>query len=105
MIDNAQSPSVSAPELPPIPPNAVRVTSADYNGVTWDALPFSELPDWLLAAIDDGRIRALAADRDYALWRVGVKIAEPGDVIVRDEVGEVSVRKLIKRNGEYEYAP
>jgi hypothetical protein len=75
----------------------VRVTSADYNGQTFDGSPFSVLPDWLQTAINDLKITISDkhGDRDYAVWRVetpkGPVYAFPGDRIIRRERGDLSV--------------
>lgn len=72
---------------------SVIVTAADYNGIDFDGCPFSALPDWLLDAARSGAIAIKPDDRDYAMWRVGNAIAEPGDSIVRLGDGTLAVEK------------
>ena len=65
---------------------AVRVTSADWNGSSFDGNPFSNGPKWLVEALQAERIIIFEDDRDYACWKVftphGEVIAEPGDIIM-----------------------
>lgn len=76
---------------------SVSVTSADYNGDTFDGCPFDSYPHWLRDAVEDGMVSLHADDRDYACWkvqtRVGAVIAEPGDRIQRDDDGAYTVKK------------
>lgn len=71
----------------PVVIEAVQITSADFNGDSWDDLPFTDLPNWLQEAITTGTVKAVGDDRDYALWGIhtleGVMRAEPGDWIIR----------------------
>lgn len=72
---------------------AVRVTSADFNGHDWDGAPFSESPDWLKTAIENGRVVLAPADTDYAQWNIptleGTMRATAGDYIIRGVNGEL----------------
>jgi hypothetical protein len=73
--------------------DAVRVTAADYNGQTWDGSPFSEVPDWLAAAVGAGKIVPVTpGSTDYAEWEIrtleGNMLATPGDWIIRGTEGE-----------------
>ncbi len=70
---------------------AVRVTTADYNGSSWDGNPFSDSPEWLLAAITARCIEPVGTDRDYADFDVmtlkGNVRATAGDWIEYDADG------------------
>ncbi|WP_299327617.1 hypothetical protein [Parasphingopyxis sp.] len=74
---------------------AVQITAADFNGKSWDGSPFSEKPDWLLSAIDDGRITVApeSNEHDYAIWHIntieGEVIARPGHWIILGMEGEL----------------
>jgi hypothetical protein len=76
---------------------AVRITSADFNGKSFDGSPFSVKPEWLLKALQDRAvdISPRHGDRDYAVWSVvttkGIVDAFPGDYIIRREHGDLSV--------------
>ena len=76
---------------------AVRVTSADFNGQSFDGSPFSVCPEWLQAAVKNGDIDISTkhGDRDYAVWCVttknGIVLAFPGDYIIRRKHGDLSV--------------
>jgi hypothetical protein len=66
---------------------AVLVKAADFNGDSFDGLPFFAMPCWLLTALESQRIRVEPSDTDYAIWRVPVsdtsyQLAEPGDYVV-----------------------
>lgn len=77
-------------ESPPTRFDGVRITSADFNGHTWDGSPFDypgTIPGWFAAAYENGSIKVEPDDRDYATWRVLIgdnchQIAEPGNWIV-----------------------
>ena len=83
----------------PIVIEAIQVTSADFNGSTFDGRPFSETPDWLADALVAGTIAVHPDDRDYARWRINTledgpngeakHIADPGDFIIRGISGEL----------------
>lgn len=78
----------------PVVIEAVRVTAADYNGRDWDGCPFSDVPEWLAAALRDGRIVAVTPGHtDYAEWEIrtleGTMLASPGDWIIRGVEGEI----------------
>lgn len=75
---------------------AVRVTAADFNGREWDGRPFSAMPEWLIAAFNNGTVLPHTRNStDYAEWDVttprGVVSAGPGDYIIRRERGDLSV--------------
>lgn len=84
----------------PVTIEAVRVLATDFNGKTFDGCPFSEAPNWLKAALDDGLV-AIDYDgqRDYACWMIktledgrngqALHVAEPGDYIIRGVKGEL----------------
>lgn len=76
---------------------SVTVTAADFNGESFDGCPFSSLPSWLLGAEKHGTLALHPDDRDYALWKVrtasGDVIVEPGDYIVHEGNGILSVTK------------
>jgi hypothetical protein len=67
--------------------NGVRVTAADFNGRTFDGCPFDHIPQWLIDAENDDKLKIHPYDTDYAMWKVltpdGEKIAGPGDYIVK----------------------
>ena len=83
----------------PVVIEAVQVTSADFNGSTFDGSPFSEMPDWLYDAMKSGIVTVYPDDRDYARWRINTledgpngeakHIADPGDYIIRGVAGEL----------------
>lgn len=77
----------------PVVIEAVRVTAADFNGESWDGCPFTEMPDWLIQANENGTLTARGHERDYALWDIktleGVMTAEPGDFIIQGVKGEL----------------
>jgi hypothetical protein len=78
----------------PVVIEAVRVTAADYNGATWDGVPFSELPPWLVDAVVTRKIVPVTpGDTDYAEWEIqtleGKMLASPGDWIIRGVKGEL----------------
>ena len=78
----------------PIVIEAVRVKATDFNGKTWDGVPFSEYPDWLAEAIADGRVVPVTPGHtDYAEWEIrtleGVMLAGPDDWIIRGIQGEL----------------
>jgi len=67
--------------------NAVKVSAADWNGYEFDGCPFDHVPQWLIDAENDGKIKGdNPGSTDYLVWRVqtpkGERIAEPGDWIV-----------------------
>lgn len=68
--------------------DSVKITSADWNGSTWDGPPFDRNPIWLLQALDEGRIAIQPGSEDYAWWRIitnaGTTVAGPGDSIECD---------------------
>ena len=73
---------------PPKKQNAVRVTSADFNGYDFDESPFSHYAEWIVDAIKAQTITISDKHRglDYAVFKVqtknGTSIAEPGDYII-----------------------
>ena len=76
----------------------VRITAADFNGVSFDGNPFAPAPypPWLNWAVISGAIKAHSrASTDYARWDVrtsdGVVDAGPGDEIVRADDGSLRV--------------
>lgn len=75
--------------------DSVRVTSADYNGSTWDGHPFEPMAPWIAAAARDGKIKVRGCDRDYAVFEIatpaGVVRALPGDRIERAINGDLTV--------------
>ena len=77
----------------PVTIEAVQITAADFNGVEFDSLPFSDVPEWIRVAIEQDFLVHVAQDTDYAVWDVrtnhGVVRAEPGDWIVRQIDGEI----------------
>jgi hypothetical protein len=83
----------------PVVIQAVQVKATDFNGSSFDGSPFSEIPEWLAEALDNGTVAVEPSDRDYALWRVGTledgpsgqakHIASPGDWIIRGVKGEL----------------
>lgn len=81
----------------PVVIEAVRVTAADYNPALetpWDSCPFSEIPDWLEIAANDGTlIPHNRGSTDYASWDIktleGTMTAGPGDYIIRGVKGEI----------------
>jgi hypothetical protein len=80
----------------PVVIEAVRVTAADYNPAIehpWDGCPFSEIPYWLEAAVEDNLIVPHnRGSTDYASWDIktleGTMTAGPGDWIIRGVKGE-----------------
>ena len=84
----------------PVVVDGVQILATDYNGINWDALPFSEYPDWLQEAIETLQVVPVRnRETDYAEWRIitledGSKgeakhIAGPGDWIIRGIQGEL----------------
>lgn len=75
--------------------NLATVTSADFNGETFDSPPFINGGPWLTQAVADGRVRLVPSDRDYAIFEVdtptGPKRALPGDCIQRMKDGSLRV--------------
>lgn len=81
-------------DLLPRQADSVLVTSADFNGESWDGSPFSPspAPAWLFHALRRGAIKVAkrkeTADRDYAIFSVrtsqGIVTALPGDRIRPD---------------------
>jgi hypothetical protein len=75
--------------------NLATVTSADFNGSTWDSPPFINGGPWLKIAIEQRRIRVIPSDRDYAIFEVdtptGPKRALPGDCIQHMRDGTLRV--------------
>lgn len=81
---------------------AVDVTSADFNGHSWDAFPFSDNPAWLIQLVLLGYITLARDDTDYAQFDVktakGVVRASAGDRIFLTENG-LEVVEWSKING------
>ena len=84
----------------PVVIEAVQVTAADWNGKTFDGLPFSEHTDWIADAWITGAISILdERGTDYARWVIRTledgpngeakHIADPGDWIIRGISGEL----------------
>ena len=85
----------------PVVIEAVRVRAPDYNAALWgtgvnpfDDSPFSEMPDWLIQSITDGRVRPVTPGHtDYAEWEIdtleGTTLASPGDWIIKGVKGEL----------------
>lgn len=73
----------------PVEVEAVQVTATDFNGTDFDGPPFSEMPDWLVKALEDKVVAPVPSDRDYVLWRVDKTELEPGDWIVREADGSL----------------
>jgi hypothetical protein len=77
--------------------DAVKVLATDFNGETWDGIPFSAFPDWLSSAILCRCVGPVAVDLDYVEFDVltsdGVVRATAGDWIEYHEGGVFSVRK------------
>jgi hypothetical protein len=77
----------------PVVIEAVRVTNADFNGDSFDGLPFSEYPKWIEDAVHDGTLYPKGEDRDYAIWYIktleGIMLATPGDWIIQGVEGEL----------------
>ena len=78
----------------PIVVDAVRITAADFNGKTFDSSPFSEMPDWLEKALQNGTIKISNTNcTDYAEWAIdtleGTMIAGPDDYIIQGVKGEL----------------
>lgn len=75
--------------------DAVKIMGADYiHPNHWpDGLPFSETPNWLLEAFDNGKVVAVGIDTDYAVWDIhsleGVLRAVPDDYILHGIEGEI----------------
>lgn len=83
----------------PVEIEAVQVTAADANLALppekmFDGSPFSDWPDWLVKAIDDGTVYPhTRRNTDYADWDIvtleGTMTAIPGDWIIRGVKGEL----------------
>lgn len=83
----------------PVVIEAVQVTAVDFGPAGFDGCPFTEMPEWLQTALEDGTVAVEPDDRDYAIWRVGTledgpkkqakHIAVPGDWIIRGVQGEL----------------
>jgi hypothetical protein len=85
----------------PVVIEAVQVTSADYNHSLhgtehnpWDGPAFSDLPSWLVEAIEDQRLVPHTRNHtDYAEWDIttleGVMTASAGDWIIKGVKGEL----------------
>lgn len=81
-------------DLLPRQADSVLVTSADFNGESWDGSPFSPspAPAWLFHALRRGAIKVAkrkeTVDRDYTIFDVrtsqGIVTALPGDRIRAD---------------------
>lgn len=84
---------------------AVEVTSADFNGISWDGSPFRGNNEtlWLERALNSGHLCPFLCDRDYAVWNVktpnGVVRALPGDRIVN--FGVDGPYEVIERHEKY----
>lgn len=99
----------------PVVVEAVQVTAADFNGVDFDGSPFSEIPQWLVDALENGMVAVEPDTRDYAMWRVGTledgpswqakHIASPGDWIIRGIKGELYPCKPDIFEATYEIVP
>ena len=77
-------------------PGAITVTSADWNGHSFDGSPFRGDAPWLQDAISSGALEiADVTDRDYAVFDVvtrdGVIRAFPGDQITLERDGFLCV--------------
>lgn len=92
MSDTDSMPSVGAGASVPqaeAPVDAVCIVAADFNGRSFDGLPFSAMPEWLSARLCDETIRIGGLGHtDYARWivptNIGLILCEPGDWIVFD---------------------
>lgn len=84
----------------PVVIEAVKVTSADFNGTDWDGSPFSDFPDWLQIAVQMGYVVPVTPNHtDYAEWEIKTledghdgrvkHIATAGDYIIRGVKGEL----------------
>ena len=79
----------------PVVIEAVQVTSANYNGETFDGYPFDGgCPVWLATAIENETL--IVSDKevtDYAIWEIhtleGVMFANPDDWIIQGVEGEL----------------
>ena len=78
---------------------SVTVNATDWGGgYDFDGgLPFSATPDWLLAAIEAGKMMPIdGGETDYAEWSVltplGIAVARPDDTIWSDGNGGIWVR-------------
>lgn len=100
----------------PVVVDAVQITAADWNGKTFDGCPFSELPEWLVSALDAGDVRAVCPNcTDYAGWEIQTledghdgrvkHIGSPGDYIIRGVAGELYPCKPDIFEATYEEAP
>lgn len=82
--DNYEGTKDLRPDLPE--ENVVEVTSADYNGKTFDGCPLDPPRPWVIDAINSEEIRIEPSETDYAVWGVatpdGYKLAWPGDFII-----------------------
>ena len=77
-------------------PGAVKITSADFNGHSFDGSPFRGDAVWIESAIKSGAITiADVTDRDYAVFDVrtaeGVVRVFPGDQITLESDGRLRV--------------
>lgn len=86
----------------PVVIDAVQILAADFNPQTWswDGLPFSDTPGWLVNALNSQIVAVHPSkETDYALWRITTledgpngaakHIASPGDWIIRGVQGEL----------------
>ncbi len=72
----------------------VKITAADYNPLIenpWDGCPFSDVPQWMVDALDNGIITPHTRNcTDYAEWDIktqkGVISMSPGDYIRREHL-------------------
>lgn len=66
-------------------PHFVTVTACDWNGYSFDGMPFEPFPQWLQMALRNRKIEMYRDSRDYAVWIVettgGRLLAYPGDTI------------------------
>lgn len=74
MSDATTSQGAAAPPTPrpPMRPNAVGVTAAEFNGREFDDSPFTAFPHWLRQALQTGNIKVsdVSGSTDYAVWDV-----------------------------------
>lgn len=100
----------------PIVIEAVRVTSADFNGHSWDGSPFSSMPDWLAEAIKRAEVVPVTPNcTDYAEWQIKTfedgkdgqvkHIASAGDYIIRGIQGELYLCKSDIFEATYDKEP
>jgi hypothetical protein len=78
----------------PVEVEAVQVLAADYNGVDFDDMPFTDIPGWLQTAILNEVVEISTANHtDYAEWKIHFYgeevIVTPGDWLVLGPSGEL----------------